>query len=124
MATIRSYRDLEVWEQGMSLVENVYQLTSWFPLGERFGLVTQVRRAAVSVPSNIAAGHTRRHLNEYLQHLYIALTPLAGVATQIEIAFRLSYIAREDMTETHRQTSSLGRKLYALRNSLRASANP
>ncbi|MCY4529108.1 MAG: four helix bundle protein [Chloroflexi bacterium] len=86
---IRSYKDLVVWQKGIDLVEEGYRLTARFPKHERYGLGGQIQRAAVSVPSNIAEGHERHHLNEYLQHLSIDLASLAEVETQTEIARRL-----------------------------------
>ena len=115
---IRSYKDLVVWQKGIELVEEVYRLTARFPNHERYGLSGQVQRAAVSVPSNIAEGHERRHLNEYLQHLSIALASLAEVETQLEIARRLKYVAQNDSAKVEAQTDALGKQIRSLRNSL------
>ena len=115
---IRSYRDLVVWQKDIDLVEEVYRLTAQFPNYERYGLAGQMQRAAVSVPSNIAEGHERHHLNEYLQHLSIALASLAEVETQLEIARRLKYVAQNDSDQIEKQTDSLGRQIRPLRNSL------
>ena len=76
----------------MDLVEAVYKVTSCFPKQGAYGLTSQIQRAAVSIPSNIAEGHTRQHTREYLQHVSIARGSLAKVETQCEIAFRLGYI--------------------------------
>ncbi len=115
---IQGFRDLQVWQSGMNLVVDIYRLTELFPSQERFGLSSQIQRAVVSVPSNIAEGHTRYHLNEYLQHLSIALASLAEVETQVEIAQRLGYISQEQATEPLNQASAPGRQLNALRTSL------
>lgn len=115
---IRSYKDLVVWQKGIELVEEVYRLTARFPNHERYGLAGQVQRAAVSVPSNIAEGHERHHLNEYLQHLSIALASLAEVETQLEIARRLKYVAQNDSAKVEAQTDALGKQIRSLRNSL------
>ena len=117
--TINSFRDLRVWQQGMDLVEHIYRITHSFPAHEIYGLTSQMRRAAVSIPSNIAEGHTREHLNEYLQHISIAQASLAELQTQLEIAKRLTYISVEDFTATQNQAESLSKQLYALRNSLK-----
>jgi four helix bundle protein len=69
---MKSFRELRVWQQSMNLVENIYRLTHEFPRQETDGLTSQVRRAVVSVPSNIAEGHTREHIKEYLHHLSMA----------------------------------------------------
>jgi len=101
----------------MSLVEQIYRLTKTFPKEETFGLASQMRRAAVSIPSNIAEGHTREHLKEYLHHISIAQASLAELETQLEIAARLEYLLQEELGQAIESTQSLGRQLYALRNS-------
>jgi four helix bundle protein len=83
---IQSFRDLRVWQAGMNLVTAVYQLTRTFPREELYSLTSQMRRAAVSVPSNMAEGHTRESSKEYLHHLSIAQASLAELQTQLEIA--------------------------------------
>ena len=115
---MNSYRDLRVWQAGMNLVEQVYKCTQSFPSHELYGLTNQMRRAAVSIPSNIAEGHTREHLKEYLHHLSIAQASLAELETQFEISARLKYLSIEEVSAISEQTNSLGRQLYALRNSL------
>ena len=89
-----SFRDLRVWQVGMDLVQHVYQLTAGFPPSESYGLVAQIRRAAVSIPSNIAEGHGRQHRRDYAQFLSMAQGSLAELETQLEIAHRLSYVSR------------------------------
>ena len=116
---IKSFRDLNIWHKGIDLVKNVYKESQNFPREEIYGLTNQLRRAAISIPSNIAEGHTREHLNEYLQHISIAQASLAELQTQLEIAKRLSYIPMEDFTTTQKQAESLSKQLYALRNSLK-----
>src|SRR5215212_10628 len=88
---INSYRDLRVWNAGIDLVGDVYRLTQDFPPHETYTLASQMQRAAISVPSNIAEGHAREHLKEYLHHLSIAQGSLAELDTQLEIARRLGY---------------------------------
>ena len=104
----------------MDLVEMIYQASAQFPQVEVFGLTSQLRRAVVSVPSNIAEGHTREHLNEYIHHLSIAHASLAEVETQIEIACRLRYIDNTDVAAIRNEVSALSRQLRALRNALEA----
>jgi four helix bundle protein len=116
--SISSFRDLRVWQQGMELVEQVYLISKMFPREEAYGLTSQVRRAAVSVPSNIAEGHTREYTKEYLRHISIAQASLAEVQTELEIASRLKYVSEERVSPLLKQSSSLARQLYALRNSL------
>jgi four helix bundle protein len=93
---IRSFRDLELWKLGMRTVVDVYKATASFPRDELYGLVSQLRRAAVSIPSNVAEGFNRRHNSEYRQFLYIALGSCAELETQIEIASNLGFIAVSD----------------------------
>jgi four helix bundle protein len=102
----------------MDLVEQVYRLTQSFPKSETYGLTSQLQRAAVSVPSNIAEGHTREHIKEYLHHLSMAQASLAEMETQLEIAARLKYLMPEQLNHILRQVTALGKQLYALRNSL------
>ena len=92
---IKSFRDLNIWKLGIEIVENIYKATKAFPKNELYGLVSQMRRCAVSVPSNTAEGFTRKHNKEYKQFLYIALGSCAELETQIEIAYRLEYIPRQ-----------------------------
>lgn len=115
---INSFRDLRVWQAGMDLVESVYLLTRSFPADEKHGLISQMRRAAVSIPSNIAEGHTREHTNHYLYHLSVAQASLAELQTQIEIAGRLHYLAPERVAGILDDAVGLSRQLFALRNSL------
>lgn len=115
---IRSFRDLRVWQAGIELVRMIYELTSKFPRHEIYGLASQMQRAAVSVPSNIAEGHTRESTREYLQHLSIAQASLAELETQLEIAKQLSYVSEDDARRLLDKISSLGRQLFALRNAL------
>jgi four helix bundle protein len=115
---VKSYRDLRVWQAAMSLVEDTYLATKDFPKEETVGLKSQMRRAAVSIPSNIAEGHGREHIKEYLHHLSMSQGSLAELETQLEIATRLGYISPEQFMQFNEHTGSLGRQLYALRNSL------
>ena len=102
----------------MDLVESIYQLTQVFPQHELYGLTSQVRRAAVSVPSNIAEGHTRESTKEYLHHLSMAQASLAEVQTQIEIAGRLKFADEERIARLIEECVGLSKQLFALRNSL------
>ena len=92
-ATIRTYRDLDIWKLGMEIVKDVYCLTSRFPQHELYGLVGQMRRSAVSVPSNIAEGFRRQYPKEYRQFLRVSLSSCAELETQTTIAKELSYMS-------------------------------
>lgn len=111
---IKSFRDLNVWKDGIKLVKNIYEITKTFPNSEIYGLTSQIRRAAVSVPSNIAEGHTRRHTAEFKQFLFIALGSLAEVETQIVIACELGYIEKEHNESTIQNIAILSKQIRSL----------
>lgn len=115
---MKSFRELRVWQAAMNLVEKIYRLTRTFPKQETYGLGGQMQRAAVSIPSNIAEGHTREHIKEYLHHLSMAQASLAELETQLEISGRLKYLLSDQLKELLTEVNSLGRQMYALRNSL------
>ena len=118
---IKSYRDLEVWKKAMDLVVICYQMTRKFPRSEIYGLTSQLQRAAVSIPSNIAEGHQRRHSKEFLQHLSIAYGSLAELETHVEIASRLDYIDEDYANTVLNQTAEIGRMINGLRKSIEKS---
>ena len=93
---ITNFRDLDVWTLGKEIVLDIYRATDLFPKGEVYGLTAQMRRAAVSIPSNVAEGFNRFHNKEYRQFLYIALGSCAELETQVEIAKDLGYLERKD----------------------------
>ncbi len=112
-----SYRDLLVWQKGIELAKTVYRLTSTFPAEEKYGLVSQLCRAAVSVPSNIAEGSGRHSPKEFVQHLRIAYGSLCELETQLLIVQRLALVTTEWDT-LFKQIASVGRLLKALIASL------
>ena len=114
MTPIKSYRDLEVWHKAMQLAELCYKSTEEFPKRELYGLANQIRRAAVSIASNIAVGHSRRSHLAYLNHLSIALGSQSEVETQIELASRLRMIPPENAGEILALAGQVGRMLHAL----------
>jgi four helix bundle protein len=117
-ARVENFRDLRVWRAGIDLVECIYRLSKGFPADEIYGLRAQIRRAVVSIPSNIAEGHTRASTREYLKHLSIAQASLAEVETQLEIAVRLQFLSTEQIQPVLDAVHALGRQRYALRNAL------
>ncbi len=121
---IRSFRDLRVWQAAIDLVEQIYLLTQGFPRHETYGLISQMQRAAVSIPSNIAEGHARAYSREYLHHLSVARASLAELQTHLEIARRLQYGSPEKFSQLLEQADSLGRQLSTLRNVLTKNTNP
>jgi len=92
---ITNFRDLDVWQKGIEIVKDVYKTSEGLPRQEVFGLISQMRRSAVSIPSNVAEGFNRLHNKEYRQSLYVALGSCAELETQIEIASELRYLAME-----------------------------
>jgi len=115
---VRSYKDLSVWQKAMELVEECYRATNSFPRSEEFGLKSQMRRAAVSIPSNIAEGNVRHASNDYCRFLAIALGSSAELETQIEVARRLELIAEQDAVRLTQHCQEVGRMLYGLRFSI------
>lgn len=93
MGKVESYQELEVWKQTKDLVKHIYELTKSFPKEEQFGLTNQLRRAAVSIPSNIAEGCGRNHFKDSIQLFFIARGSLYEVETQLVIAFDLKYVS-------------------------------
>lgn len=102
----------------MDLVVMCYQMTRKFPRSEIYGLTSQLQRAAVSVPSNIAEGHQRWHSKEFLHHLSIAYASLAELETHTEIASRLRYIDEDERNNVLGQTAEIGRMINGLRKSI------
>ena len=92
MNKIRNFKDLDIWKMGKLLVLEIYRTTSIFPKEELFGIVSQMRKAALSIPSNVAEGFNRFHNKEYRQFLFIALGSCAELETQVEISNELGYM--------------------------------
>ena len=111
--TIKDYRDLEVWQAGIRLSIAIYQVTKRFPPEERFGLTSQLQRAAVSIPSNIAEGYAQRVDAILARHLRIAIGSAAEVDTQLLIAQQLNYLSLAEMEQLRDQTQTLLRRLRA-----------
>ena len=114
MAAINSYRDLLVWQKSVDLVTEVYKMTQSFPTSELYGLTSQIRRSAVSIPSNIAEGYGRNSTNDYKRFLQFAAGSLFELQTQIEIAFNLNYISKNIFDEIFEKAKELDRMLLSL----------
>jgi four helix bundle protein len=112
------YSELFVWQKAMDLVTEIYKISTAFPNEERFGLSSQMRRAAVSIPSNIAEGHGRKATAAYINHLSIAYGSLMELETQIQIAARLSLISSEITSNLLVKTDEIGKMLSGLKKSL------
>ena len=113
-----SYRELEVWRLGMALAEASYRVTSRFPPSEQFGLVSQVRRAAVSIPANVAEGQCRQRPAAFRNHVSIALGSHGELETCLALALRLRLIDARAMAELEPLLNSVGRLLLGLHRSL------
>ena len=116
---VRGYRDLLVWQDSMDLVVMIYRTTAAFPKEERYSLVDQLRRAAISIPSNIAEGQGRSRTGDYLRHLSFSVGSLSELETQIEIARRLEYISGEVQKNLLDSCKAIGMMLAGLIRSLR-----
>ena len=113
---MKGHRDLEVWQKAMQLVTDIYRETAAFPRSEVYGLTNQVRRAAVSVPSNIAEGCGRSSKKEFAHFLCNARGSLLEVETQLEIAQNLGYLSDKSARELLSKTNEIGRMLNGLRS--------
>ena len=118
---ITSFKDLDIWNRSIALVENIYKVTKSFPKEELYGLTSQLRRSAVSIPSNIAEGFGRFHKNEYKQFLHIAIGSCAEVSTQIIIASKLGFLEKgkanillNELEEISKMTMGIIKKLKLL----------
>lgn len=122
MPTIKSYRDLIVWQRAMDLAVEVYRMTDGFPKSEAYGLTSQMRRAAVSIASNIAEGHgrTNRHFSNYLS---TSLGSMAELETQAEISQRIGFLQQPQHKELADQLNSLGRQLNVLQQRVDAASH-
>ncbi len=114
----KHYKDLLVWQKGMVLARLVYKLTVKFPTEERYGLISQMRRAAVSVPSNIAEGQARRGTSEFLQFLSIAEGSLAELDTQLSLSVELGFAQQADVDPALKEIDELQKMLGALKRKL------
>ena len=113
-----SYKDLIAWRKAMELVAMVYDASERFPSHEQFGLTSQLRRAAVSVPSNIAEGHARLTTGEFRQFLGYALGSLTEIETQIQIAGRLGYLSKLESNKLLERSTEIGKVVRGLLQSL------
>ena len=116
---IQSYRDLLVWQKAMDLVVECYKFVSNLPKNETYGLISQVQRAAVSIPANIAEGQGRDHLGDYLRHLSIANGSLKELETHLLLIGRLGYRPEDDAEPIFAQCTEVGKMLAGLSKSLR-----
>jgi four helix bundle protein len=115
---LKNYKDLKVWQKAYDLCITIYQITKHFPKEEAYGLTSQIRRSAVSVPSNIAEGYSRKTTQDYIRSLYIAYGSHCELETQIMISKDLGYIKLDDFEELQQDIGDVERMLKALIKSL------
>jgi four helix bundle protein len=120
---MKTFRDLLVWQKSMSFVTEVYKISKSFPKEETFGLTSQLRRSAVSVPSNISEGFGREGVNDYLRFLNIALASLFELQTQLEIAFNLEYIKKNKFDVLYELSREIERMLSSFIRSIKSKRN-
>ncbi|PZD76618.1 four helix bundle protein [Mesonia sp. K7] len=111
---MKTHKDLEVWKRAVSLVTKIYELTKDFPKEETYGLTNQIRRAAISIPSNIAEGAARQSNKDFIQFLYIALGSNTELETQLLIANNLNFINGNDYELCGKQVDEIGKMLMGL----------
>lgn len=116
--SVRSYKDLDVWKRGVTFVTQIYACTKSFPREEIYGITSQIRRSAVSIPSNIAEGHAKRSTWDFIRFLNIAYGSIAELETQIIIACNLGYLSEAEKLKILTECSELGRMINGLVNAL------
>lgn len=121
VGVIRSYWDLKVWQKSVDLAVECYRLSRKLPRSEAYGLASQIQRAAVSIPANIAEGHGREHLGDYLHHMSVANGSLMELETHLLIAARLTYLDADHLKPALLQAAEVGRMLNGLTSRLKAS---
>ena len=114
MEKITTYRQLNIWKMGIELVKDIYKLTEKFPAKETYGLIAQMRRSSISIPTNVAEGFRRYHNKEYKQFLYISSGSCAELETQLTISKELKYLQESDETRLLEKLDHIGRMISAL----------
>ena len=114
MNTIKMYEDLIVWQKSIQLSKTIYKISLNFPKSELFGLCDQMKRASVSIPSNIAEGYGRRSTNDYKRFLSISLGSVYEIQTQLRVSLELSFVTKEHYDDIIKMTKEIDRMLYAL----------
>jgi len=117
-STIKTFRDLHVWQKAMTLVTDIYQVSRLFPKEEIYGLTSQLRRCAISIPSNLAEGYARRSRADYTRFVQIATGSRYELETQLEIAANLGYLSKGRYIEIHEHAREIERMLSSLHQKL------
>ncbi len=111
---MKTYRDLIVWQKSIHFVSKVYQISKTFPKEEIYGLTSQMRRSAISIPSNIAEGYGRKSTDDYLRFLQIAISSLYEIQTQLEISINLKYLSKNNYEKVYELSREIERMLSSL----------
>ena len=118
MEKIKTYRDLIIWQKSMTLVTEIYKVSKTFPKDETYTLIAQMRRCAISIPSNIAEGYGRKSTNDYIRFLNITMGSIYELQTQLEISFNLKYLGERDFEKLYELCKELERMLSSLTRKL------
>ena len=119
MGKIKSFKQLKIWQKGIEIVKDIYTLTKQFPKEELYGITSQMRRSAISIPSNIAEGFKRYHSKEYSQFLHIVLGSAAELETQLIIAKELGFINEENLNDISEKLDHIPKMISSLLNKLK-----
>ncbi|MFN3466342.1 MAG: four helix bundle protein [Candidatus Brocadiales bacterium] len=117
---MKSFKDLNIWKRSIGLAKEIYLISETFPKIELYGLTNQLRRASISIPSNIAEGHTRKYTREFQQFLHVALGSLAEVETLLIIAVELKCIRQDKILTLQKEIEELGKMINALLSRLKS----
>ena len=117
---MKTYKDLIVWQKSLALVTEVYRVSKLFPKDETYGLISQMRRCAVSIPSNIAEGYGRNSTSDYIRFLCIGISSLYELQTQMEISLNLQYLSKDIFDRLHDSSREIERMLSSLIKKLKA----
>ncbi|MCX5782535.1 MAG: four helix bundle protein [Elusimicrobia bacterium] len=118
MDKIKSFKELRIWQRGIELVKDIYLLTEKFPKEELYGITSQMRRASISIPSNIAEGFKRNHNKEFVQFLHLAMGSAAELETQLIIAKEIGFINSEKLILVSNKLDSLSKMTTSLLNKM------
>jgi four helix bundle protein len=121
---VKSYKELDVWKKGIKIVDRIYEITADFPQSQLYGLTSQMQRAAISIPSNIAEGFARGHTAGYKQFLRVALSSCAELDTQLVIARRRNYVTEAEYLELQKNLDHESRMIMNLIKSLSKNVKP
>ncbi len=111
---VKDYKDLKIWQKGIEIADKIYSVTEGFPKMELYGLTSQMKRASVSIPSNIAEGFARQHSKEYKQFLYISLGSCAELETQLILANKRNYLTKSKLEELAEDINHENRMIVSL----------